>query len=85
MSTAFGLLALGLAAAVPGGWIAVNVRGSAASLERWGDSNAELRMHARGDLGPVERRMSARLHRLLGAVVALCGCVLILGGLLELA
>ncbi|MFB7466742.1 hypothetical protein ACFCZ1_25150 [Streptomyces sp. NPDC056224] len=85
MSTAAVLLTFGLACAVPGGWIAFNVRGSAASLERWGDSNAELRMHARGDFSPVQRRMSARLHRLLGTVIALCGCVLILGGLLELA
>lgn len=60
------------------------MRGSAASLERWGDSNAELRMHARGDLGPAQRRMSARLYRLAGAVVGLCGFVLVLGGLLEL-
>lgn len=85
MSTAVVLLTLGLACAVPGGWIALNVRGSAASLERWADSNAELRMHARGDLGPVQRRISARLYRLLGTVIGLCGCVFVLGGLLELA
>lgn len=84
MDVAVFLLTLGLAAAVPGGWVALNVRGAAASLERWSDSNAELRMHARGDLGPVERRMSARLFRLFGTVIGLCGCVLVLGGLLEL-
>ncbi|OEJ31028.1 hypothetical protein [Streptomyces subrutilus] len=85
MSTAIVLLTLGLAGAVPGGWVALNVRGSAASLERWADGNAQLRMHARGDLGPVERRLSARLYRVLGTVMALGGCVIILGGLLELA
>ncbi|MEU4732902.1 hypothetical protein [Streptomyces sp. NPDC023588] len=55
------------------------------ALERWADSNAELRMHARGDLGPVQRRLSARLYRLAGPLIALCGCVLVLGGLLESA
>ncbi|MEU9237422.1 hypothetical protein [Streptomyces subrutilus] len=85
MSTALVLLTLGLACAVAGGWVALNVRGSAASLERWADGNAQLRMHARGDLGPVERRLSARLYRALGTLIALCGCVCVLGGLLELA
>lgn len=85
MSTAIVLLALGLACTVAGGGIALNVRSSADSLERWADRNAELRMHARGDLGPVQRRLSARLYRLLGTVIALGGSVFVLGGLLELA
>ncbi|MEU6758075.1 hypothetical protein [Streptomyces sp. NPDC046685] len=85
MSTAAVLLTMGLTCALSGGWVALNVRGSAASLERWADSNAELRMHARGELGPAQRRLSARLYRLAGTVIALCGCVFVLGGLLEAA
>lgn len=70
-STVF--LTMGLAGALLGGWIALNVRGSAASPERRSDANAELRMHAQGDLGPAQRRMSARLIRLFGAVIGLSG------------
>lgn len=42
-------------------------------------------MHARGDLGTPKRVMSKHVYRYLGAVMALAGLVLTLGGLLELA
>ncbi|MFG2874001.1 hypothetical protein ACGFYU_03190 [Streptomyces sp. NPDC048337] len=78
------LLALGLASAIPGGWIALNVRGSAASLERRASANAELRMHARGSLGPPPRVASAGVFRFLATAVGLAGSVLTLAGLAEL-
>ncbi|MFD3695210.1 hypothetical protein ACFWUZ_03485 [Streptomyces sp. NPDC058646] len=78
------LLTLGLAGAVPGGWLALNVRGSAASLARWGNRNAEMRMQARGELGPPQRQLSAGLYRFLGTAMALAGSVLALAGLAAL-
>ncbi|MFF4424978.1 hypothetical protein ACFY04_30115 [Streptomyces sp. NPDC001549] len=79
------LLAFGLTALVGGGWVALNLRGSAASLERRAAANAELRMQAQGNLGPAPMHVSRGLYRTLGAVIALAGSVLALGGLLELA
>ncbi|MFG2233158.1 hypothetical protein ACGFNX_24635 [Streptomyces sp. NPDC048723] len=42
-----------------GSWVALNIRGAAASLERRAAANAELAMHPRGDLGPPRRVASA--------------------------
>ncbi|MFF4370761.1 hypothetical protein [Streptomyces sp. NPDC001594] len=85
MSLAFALLTAGPACVVAGGAVALNVRGAAGALERWAAANAELAMHSRGDLGPPKRVMSAVVYRYIGAVIALCGLVLTLGGLLEAA
>lgn len=41
-------------------------------------------MHARGDLGPAHRVMSAQVYRYMAGVIALGGLVFTLGGLLEL-
>ncbi|MFE9933903.1 hypothetical protein [Streptomyces sp. NPDC005533] len=85
MNVAVVLLTLGPLLIAAGGWVALNVRGAAAALERWAAANAELRMHARGDLGPAPRVASAVFYRYLGSVNALCGVLLTLGGLVELA
>lgn len=83
MSTALVLLTVGLTLFAAGSWVALNIRGAAASLERRAAANAELSMHARGDLGPARRVASAGFYRLVGTVIALCGTVFTLGGLLE--
>ncbi|MFJ9080269.1 hypothetical protein ACIRO3_34280 [Streptomyces sp. NPDC102278] len=75
------LLVLGLVGSVLGGWVALNVRGSATTLERWGETNAELRRHARGDLGPATRSGSVALYPYIGTAVGLGGTVLTLAGL----
>ncbi|MFE6838025.1 hypothetical protein ACFVFI_24750 [Streptomyces sp. NPDC057705] len=85
MSLAVVLLTVGPTAIVAGGGVALNIGGAAAALERWAAANAELAMHARGDLGPARRVASAVFYRFLGSVIALCGVVFSLGGLLELA
>ncbi|WP_404961215.1 hypothetical protein [Streptomyces sp. 147326] len=85
MSTAVVLLTVGPALIVAGSWVALNICGAAAALERRSAANAELRMHARGDLGPAPRVAAAVFYRYLGSVNALCGVLLTLGGLLELA
>lgn len=83
MSTALVLLTTGLALFVAGSWVALNIRGAAAVLERPAAAKAELAMHARGDLGPPRRVAYAGFCRFIGTVTALCGIVLTLGGLLE--
>ncbi|WP_328786148.1 hypothetical protein [Streptomyces sp. NBC_00273] len=83
MSTALVLLIVGLTLFAAGSWVALNIRGAAASLERRAAANAELAMHARGDLGPPRRVASAGSYRLVGTLIALCGIVFTLGGLLE--
>ncbi|KMO99578.1 hypothetical protein [Streptomyces roseus] len=85
MSLAVVLLTVGLLSFAGGGAVALNLGGSATALERRGEANAELARHARGDLGPATRHMSAGLYRALCAIVAFGGLVLSLGGLLELA
>ncbi|MEV4193334.1 hypothetical protein [Streptomyces toxytricini] len=74
---------MGLTLFTAGSWVALNIRGVAASLERRAAANAERVMHARGDLGPPRRVASASFYRFLGTVIALCGSVFTLGGLLE--
>ncbi|MFB6824834.1 hypothetical protein ACFCXA_25015 [Streptomyces virginiae] len=76
-------MATGLALFVAGSWVALNIRGAAAVLERRAAADAELAMHARGDLGPPRRVAYAGFYRFIGTVTALCGIVLTLGGLLE--
>ncbi|MFD5885836.1 hypothetical protein ACFWHQ_07625 [Streptomyces sp. NPDC060334] len=78
------LLAFGLFSAISGGWVALNVRGSATALDRWAERNAEVRRHAQGDLGPATRSASAALFRYLGTAAGLSGTVLALGGLAML-
>ncbi|WP_328761339.1 MULTISPECIES: hypothetical protein [unclassified Streptomyces] len=85
MSLAFLLLTMGLVCLVAGGALALNVRGCAHALERKAAGNAELAMHARGELGQPQLIMSARLYRCLGTVFVLCGIVLTPYGFLELA
>ncbi|MEU9085020.1 hypothetical protein, partial [Streptomyces sp. NPDC048357] len=86
MSLAVVLLTVGPTLIVAGGSLALNIRGAATALERWSAANnAELRMHARGDLGPAPQVAAAVFYRYLGSVNALCGVLLPLGGLLELA
>ncbi|MFF4449001.1 hypothetical protein [Streptomyces sp. NPDC001502] len=85
MSIGAFLLTFGLTALAGGGWVALNLRGSAASLERRAAADAELRMQAQGRLGPAPLHMSRGLYRTLGTVIALAGSVLAPGGLLELA
>ncbi|MBT2482124.1 hypothetical protein [Streptomyces sp. ISL-94] len=77
------LLAFGLTAVIGGGWVALNIRGSAVALERMAETNTQMRMRARGDLGPAPRRMSSALYRLLGTVITLAGCMLTLVSLVE--
>ncbi|MFD5423663.1 hypothetical protein ACFWJT_37320 [Streptomyces sp. NPDC127069] len=84
MSLAFFLLALGGISLVGGGTLALNIRGAADAMARRGEANAELRRHLRGQLEPPTRVVSTTLCRCLGAVMALPGLVLTLGGLLEL-
>ncbi|MFD8634103.1 hypothetical protein [Streptomyces sp. NPDC059533] len=78
------LLTAGPITLVGGGRLALNVRGSATSLARRAEANAELRRHSRGDLGSAPQRASAGLFRAGGAVLVLCGAVLTLGGVIEL-
>ncbi|GAA2653071.1 MULTISPECIES: hypothetical protein [Streptomyces] len=85
MGGAIVLLTVGPAVLLAGSWVALNIRGSAGALERRAAAAAELAMHARGDLGPARRVASAAFYRFAGSVLALCGIVLTLGGLLELA
>ncbi|WP_327412743.1 hypothetical protein [Streptomyces sp. NBC_01233] len=85
MSLAVVLLTAGPTAIVAGSWVALNIRGAAAALERRAAATTELAMHARGDLGPAPRVASAQFYRYVGSVIALCGVVFTLGGLLELA
>ncbi|MFJ3907012.1 hypothetical protein EDE04_2968 [Streptomyces sp. 2132.2] len=84
MSLAVVLLTVGSVCFAAGGAVALNVRGSATALERWGESNAELARHARGDLGPAARVASARFYQYLATVIALGGVVFALCGLAEL-
>ncbi|MFJ6054274.1 hypothetical protein [Streptomyces sp. NPDC092307] len=85
MGSAAVLLTVGPAASLAGGWVALDIRGAARALEHRAASDAELMAHARGDLGPARRVASAALYRFAGTVIALCGIVLPLSGLLELA
>ncbi|MFB9592665.1 hypothetical protein [Streptomyces racemochromogenes] len=82
---AFFLLTLGTVSFVAGIALAFNICGAAAAAARYAAANAELAMHARGDLSTPKRVMSKQVYRYLGAVTALAGLVLTLGGLLELA
>ncbi|MFE2163870.1 hypothetical protein ACFXB3_02115 [Streptomyces sp. NPDC059447] len=84
MNLATVLLTTGSVALVGGGRLALDIRGSASALARRAEANAELRRHARGDLGPAPQAASAGLFRSGGAVMALCGAVLTLGGVIEL-
>ncbi|WP_328786136.1 hypothetical protein [Streptomyces sp. NBC_00273] len=59
-----------------GSWVALNIRGAAASLERQAAAHAELAMPARGELGSPRRVASAGFYRFMGALIALCGIVL---------
>ncbi|MGW6575228.1 hypothetical protein ACWGAN_24135 [Streptomyces sp. NPDC054945] len=85
MGSAAVLLTVGPAASLAGGWVALNIRGAARALEHRAAADAELMMHARGDLGPARRVASAAFYRLIGTMIALSGIVFTLGGLLELA
>ncbi|MEU8501567.1 hypothetical protein AB0C86_33310 [Streptomyces lavendulae] len=85
MSLAVVLLTAGPVCLVLGGAVALNIRGSALALEGWAAANQERIMHARGDLGSPDRVMSAQVYRYLATAIAICGLVLTLGGLLELA
>ncbi|MER6393810.1 hypothetical protein ABT236_35830 [Streptomyces sp. NPDC001523] len=78
------LLAFGLFSAISGGWVALNVRGSATALDRWAETNAELRRHAQGDLGPATRSTSPAIFRYFGTGIGLSGTVLALIGLAML-
>ncbi|MFD9338526.1 hypothetical protein ACFWBF_29625 [Streptomyces sp. NPDC060028] len=84
MSVGVFLLAFGLPLAVSGAWVSLNIRGSAASLERWAATNAELRMQAQGNLGPARTYMSAAVFRVFGSVIGAASAVLALAGLAEL-
>ncbi|MGW9373411.1 hypothetical protein ACWGVR_25720 [Streptomyces xanthophaeus] len=85
MSPAAVFLTVGAACYLVGGTVALNIRGTAVSLARRAARNAELSRHARGDLGAPGQVMSATVYRYLGAMVALCGVVFTLVGLVELA
>jgi hypothetical protein len=78
MSVLILLLILGLAATTSGGWVALNIRGAAVSLERAQGRNVELRAHAQGRLAPPDRWMTAVGFRWLGAIVGLGGILLAL-------
>ncbi|MFJ8013538.1 hypothetical protein [Streptomyces sp. NPDC096339] len=78
------LLSAGPIALVGGGWVMLNIRGSAASLARRSEANAELRRHSQGNLGPAPQVVTAGVWRYLAAFLALAGVVSTLGGLLEL-
>ncbi|MFJ6795532.1 hypothetical protein [Streptomyces sp. NPDC091268] len=84
MSVGAFLLAIGLPFAIGGGWLALNVRGAAASLERWSAANAALRMQAQGDLGPARTYMSAGVCRAFGAVIGAASTLMVLVALVEL-
>ncbi|WP_374773001.1 hypothetical protein OG756_07555 [Streptomyces sp. NBC_01310] len=79
------LLAFGLICATGAGWVALDVRASATRLEHWAATNADLRMQARGSLGPAPMHMSRAVFRVFGTVISLGGCVLTLAGLAEVA
>ncbi|MFI8280968.1 hypothetical protein ACIGBH_40090 [Streptomyces sp. NPDC085929] len=85
MSLAAVLLTAGPICIVAGGTIALNIRGSAQTLARRAADNRQRAMHARGDLGPAPLVASAGVYRYLATATALCGLVLTLGGLLEIA
>lgn len=72
------LLVLGVTATLAGGWVAFDVRGAAGSLERWQERNHELRARATGSFAPPDRWITATGYRLMGALVSLCGLVLLL-------
>ncbi|MEU9304203.1 hypothetical protein [Streptomyces sp. NPDC048269] len=78
------LLTAGPTALVGGGWVALDIRGSAARLARRAEADAELRRHSQGDLGPATRTITAGLYRYMATFMALGGVVLTLVGLLEL-
>ncbi|MFG2983967.1 hypothetical protein ACGFYQ_22390 [Streptomyces sp. NPDC048258] len=78
------LLTAGPTALVGGGWVALDIRGSAAWPARRGEADAELRRHSQGDLGPATRTVSAGVIRHLATFMALGGVAFTLGGLLEL-
>lgn len=78
------LLLLGLAAVVPGGWLALDVRGASAALERYQARNHELRTAAVGDFTPPTKWVTAVGWRFVGGAVCAGGLVLMLIGLTEL-
>ncbi|MER5807261.1 hypothetical protein ABT143_03530 [Streptomyces sp. NPDC002033] len=75
------LLLFGLAGAVSGGWFALNIRGAAAAYEAYSAKNAELRAHAAGRLDVPPNIWTAKVARILGTVVGLCGAVLVLASI----
>ncbi|MFH8804892.1 hypothetical protein ACH4F6_35920 [Streptomyces sp. NPDC017936] len=74
----FLLLMLGLVAAAGGGWVALNIRGAAVSLEQRQGRNLELRRQAQGRLDSPDLWMTVTGFRWLGSAVGLGGMVLVL-------
>jgi hypothetical protein len=78
------LLLLGLPAVVAGGWVALDIRGASAAMERHQARNHALRTAAVGDFTPPTRWITAVGFRVVGGAVCLGGLILALAGLLEL-
>ncbi|MEV8533294.1 hypothetical protein [Streptomyces sp. NPDC051211] len=72
------LLVLGLTGLAGGGWVALNIRGAAVSLNQRQERNIELRAHAQGRLDPPAAWFGVTGFRVLAAVVAAAGSVLAL-------
>jgi hypothetical protein len=75
------LFVFSLSAAVAGGWLALDVRGSAAAFEAYSARNAELRAHAAGRLDVPVNVWTARVARVLGTILGVFGALLALASL----
>lgn len=78
------LVVFGLSAAVAGGWFGLDIRGSAAVYEAYSARNTALRAQAAGRLDVPPNIWTARVARVLGAIVGLAGAVLALIALAEI-
>ncbi|MEU1198540.1 hypothetical protein ABZ446_20170 [Streptomyces sp. NPDC005813] len=78
------LMVFGVTAMTGGGWVAFDVRGASAALEAHQQRNHELRAAAAGTFDPPDKWITARGFRVVGAVVGLCGVILVLAGVAEL-
>ncbi|MFK0202141.1 hypothetical protein [Streptomyces lavendulae] len=72
------LLLFGLSGAVAGGWLALNIRGSATAYEAYSARNAELRAHAAGRLEVPPNVWTTKVARAMGTIVGLSGALLTL-------
>lgn len=79
----FLILTFFLTAGVVGLCVALNVKNCAVRLEAWHLSNLQLRAHAKGDLGPPDRLITANGFRGVGGLMALLGLGMILAPLIS--